>query len=124
MWPPHLQTTRCLIASAFCIAAFTSAPLAQKPPPIGIAPVAVGARPYLFDTAEQHRLRVVVVARGLSHPYGLAFLPNGDALLTERGTRLRIVRNVTGQQSGQGPTLDPTPVGGLPVPPTIEGGGF
>lgn len=121
----HHQTPqlRRLVASALLVAAFTVAPVAQQPPPIGIPPVTVGAGPYTFDTAEQHRLRVVVVARGLSHPFGLAFLPNGDALVTERGTRLRIVRNATGQQSGQGPMLDPAPVGGLPAPPTIRGGG-
>ena len=51
----------------------------QNQPVIGIAPVAVSAGPYMFDTAEQHKLRVVVVARGLSHPFSLAFLPNGDA---------------------------------------------
>ncbi len=118
------QLGRRLIVSALWVAALTSAALAQQPPPIGIAPVTVGAGPYLFDSAEQHRLRVVVVARGLSHPYGLAFLPNGDALVTERGKMLRVVRNATGQQSGPGPTLDPAPVGGLPAPPAIRGGGL
>ncbi len=119
----QVQRGRCLIVSALGVAALTSAAVAQEPPPIGIAPVTV-AGPYLFDSAEQHRLRAVVVARGLSHPYGLAFLPNGDALVTERGKRLRIVRNATGQQSGPGPTLDPAPVGGLPAPPAIRGGGL
>ena len=38
----------------------------QGQPPIGIAPVAVGAGPYVFDTAEQHKIRVVVVASGLN----------------------------------------------------------
>src|SRR3972149_2666525 len=66
--------------------------LAQRPPQIGIAPVTVSDQPYVFDTAEQHKVRVVVVARGRSHPLSLAFLPNGDALVTERGARLRIVR--------------------------------
>ena len=92
---------------------------AQQPPPIGVAPVAIGPGPYLFDTAEQHQLRVVVVARGLSHPFSLALLPNGDALVTERGKTLRLVRQATGPKA----VLDAAPVSGLPAPPAIRGGG-
>ena len=45
--------------------------------------------------------------KGLSHPWSLAFLPNGDILVTERNAgRLRIVR------SG---VLDPQPISGVPV---------
>src|SRR5438105_4727110 len=62
---------------------------------IGIRPEALGTGPYCFDTAEQHDIRVDVLARGLSHAYSLAFLPNADALLVERGNRLRLIRNVT-----------------------------
>ena len=36
-------------------------------------------------------LRVVTVARGLEHPWSLAFLPSGRMLVTERPGRLRIV---------------------------------
>ena len=42
-------------------------------------------------TSEQHRFRVVTLVRGLEHPWGLAFLPDGDMLVTERpGNLLRI----------------------------------
>jgi aldose sugar dehydrogenase len=94
----------------------------QGQPQIGIAPVVVANEPYTFDTAEQHKIRVVVVARGLAHPFSLTFLPNGDALVTERGERLRLVRNATGR--GEGPLLVPQPVGGVPETPAFRGGGL
>jgi glucose/arabinose dehydrogenase len=39
-----------------------------------------------------HDFRVVTFAEGLVQPWSIAFLPGGDALLTERPGRLRIVR--------------------------------
>ncbi len=72
---------------------------------VGIAPVPLPDGPIVLDTAEQHKIRVVVVARGLSHPWGMTWLPNGDLLVTERPARLRLVRNGV---------LDPTPIAGLP----------
>jgi glucose/arabinose dehydrogenase len=94
----------------------------QGQPQIGMAPVLVANEPYTFDTAEQHKIRVVVVARGLVHPFSLAFLPNGDALVTERGLRLRLIRNATG--GGEGPLLVSQPVDGIPEMPAFRGGGL
>lgn len=37
--------------------------------------------------------RVVTVVEGLEHPWGMAFLPGGDILVTERPGRLRLVRD-------------------------------
>ncbi len=95
----------------------------QGQPQIGIAPVTLTAGPYTFDTAEQHKIRVVIVARGLVHPFSLAFLPNGDALVSERGTKLRIVRNATGAGGAQA-TVDPEPIAGLPAFPAFRTGGL
>jgi glucose/arabinose dehydrogenase len=78
---------------------------AQQPPPIGVPVPPLGAGPFIFDTAEQHKIRVSILARGLVHPWGMAFLPDGTLLVTERPGRLRIIR---------GGKLDPTPVGGVP----------
>src|SRR5262245_28729787 len=94
----------------------------QGQPQIGIAPVTLTAGPYTFDTAEQHKLRVVIVARGLVHPFSLAFLPNGDALVTERGARVRIVRDATGTHGG--PRLETEPVAGAPQIPQFRTGGL
>jgi glucose/arabinose dehydrogenase len=91
---------------------------------IGIAPVTLDQPAYVFDTAEQHRIRVVVVARGLSHPFAVALLPNGDALVSERGGALRRVRNATGA-GGKAPALDAAPVAGVPaLEPAFRNGGL
>lgn len=66
-----------------------------------------------FDTGEHH-VRLVEVAGGLEHPWSVAFLPNGDMLVTERPGRLRIVRDGV---------LMADPVPGLPrVRPIGQGG--
>ena len=67
---------------------------------------ALGDGPFAFDSYEQRGLRAVVVTKGLSHPWSMAFLPDGSILITERQGRLRVVRNGT---------LDPTPVAGTPA---------
>src|SRR5688500_13916542 len=92
----------------------------QGQPPIGIAPVAVGTGPYAFATAEQHKIRVVVAASGLNHPFSLTFLPNGDALVTERGSRLRMIRGATGAAA----KLETEPVTGTPTQPAFRTGGL
>jgi glucose/arabinose dehydrogenase len=68
----------------------------------------------VVDT-KAHRVRIVTVADGLEHPWGLAFLPDGRMLVTEREGRLRIV--------GRDGRLDPVPVAGLPrIDPQGQGG--
>ena len=65
---------------------------AQEQPSLGVPVPPSGAGPWVFDTAEQHKVRVSVVTKGLSHPWAIAFLPDGGMLVTERPGRLRIVR--------------------------------
>jgi glucose/arabinose dehydrogenase len=77
-----------------------------------LAAYGCSADPAVIRT-EEHALRVVIVAQGLEHPWGLAFLPDGRMLVTEREGRLRIVRD------GK---IDPRPVPGLP-PVTSSGQG-
>jgi glucose/arabinose dehydrogenase len=48
---------------------------------------------------------VTLITKELDRPWGMAFLPNGDMLVTERSARLRVIRKGA---------LDPTPIGGLP----------
>jgi glucose/arabinose dehydrogenase len=117
--PTPVRARVCLLSLTIALGAAASAQ-AQQPPPIGVAPVTLTAGPYTFDTAEQHGLRVSVVARGLARPFAVAVLPGGDALVTERGKALRLVRGATGPS----PRLEPAPVAGLPAPATIRGGGW
>ena len=58
-------------------------------------------------------LTVDVVAEGLEVPWGIAWLPGGDALVTERPGRIRLLR---------GGVLQPTPVATFPVGDSGEGG--
>ena len=111
-----------LVALAVAAVVVAVAVDAQQPQNLGVAPVVLKAEPYTFDTAEQHGIKVSIVARGLAHPFSLAFLPNGDALVTERGARLRLVH---GAASGKGsPALDPEPIAGAPEAGTFRGAGI
>ncbi len=105
--------TRTSIVALVCVAS-VSAGLAQERGrggrgggrvAVGVAEVPLPTAPIVLDTAEQHRIRVVVVTRELSHPWGMAWLPDGDLLITERPGRLRLLHNGV---------LDPTPISGLP----------
>jgi len=109
------STRRVLTALAvFILAAMGAAASAQQKVPFamgvpvaptGLADQPLGNGPFLYHTAEQQDIRVTVFTRGLEYPYSLAFLPNGDLLVTERAGRLRIIRHGV---------LDPHPIGGGP----------
>jgi aldose sugar dehydrogenase len=79
-----------------------------QPPQTATLPVPpLGDGPWTFDTAEQHKLRVAVVTKGLSHPWNLTFLPGGSTMLvTERAGRIRVIKD------GR---LDPAPITGVPA---------
>jgi glucose/arabinose dehydrogenase len=69
--------------------------------------------PQIYETADL-KIRVEKVADGLANPWSLAWLPNGDLLITERAGRLRVFRNGA---------LDPEPIAGVPeVRITVLGG--
>jgi len=59
--------------------------------------------------------KVVTVAEGLKNPWSMAWLPNGDMLVTERGGTLRIIRD------GK---LLPEPVAGVPAVRALGQGGM
>jgi glucose/arabinose dehydrogenase len=72
----------------------------------GLPAVSVPDDPFVINTHAIEEVRVVVVTKGLSHPWGMAFLPDGGILVTERDDgRLRMIRDGM---------LDPEPVAGVP----------
>lgn len=82
------------LVSAAALLCVSTPAVGQAPPPQ--TPV---------QRSAYHDYRIVTVAEGLVNPWSMAFLPDGDMLVTERPGRLRIVRN------GK---LLPDPVPGLP----------
>src|SRR5262245_8608710 len=121
--PLHMHSRSVSASLAVAVVMFValasgSAGTAQQAP-AGAAPAGQGGRaggrgPAPVDTlgagpwdlgAGRGRLHVSVVTKGLDHPWGFVFLPDGNILVTERPGRLRVIRNGT---------LDPTPIGPMP----------
>lgn len=62
-----------------------------------------------------YTLAIKTVVEGLAHPWGMAFLPNGNILVTERPGRLRLI------QDGK---LHPDPISGVPEVSAVGQGGL
>ena len=96
------------VACALIVGLGVVAASAQNQPTAlrGVPAVTLPDGPVVLRSAEQPRIRVVPITKGLSHPFGIAFLPSGAILVTERdkGT-LRVIRDGV---------LDPEPVPGVP----------
>ena len=78
--------------------------------------IAIASMAFAQDfRGEQGNLRVTTVARGLEHPWGLAFLPDGRMLVTERPGRMRVVARdgTLGAPLGNLPTVVAQGQGGL-----------
>jgi len=85
------------VAAMSCAAASAEADLgigrAPPPPPQPAKVVKTG-------------YKVTEIAKGLDHPWSMAFLPDGSMLVTERQGRLRLIK---------GGLLQPQPIGGVPA---------
>ena len=99
------------VVAIFCALALTAQaqqqparPATARPRP-GIPVPPPGDGPFIYDTAEQHKIRVVVETKGLVHPWSLVFLPDGRMMVSERPGRIRFIKDGV---------LDPVPVSGLP----------
>jgi aldose sugar dehydrogenase len=79
------------------------------------APVAGAIDGPMLVATRQANVQLTVVTSGLEHPWGIAFLPDGRALVTERPGRLRVIdRNGKASESLAGvPAVDAVGQGGL-----------
>jgi glucose/arabinose dehydrogenase len=117
-----MRLSQCSVSIVVLLAAVAAAvrPADAQSTDIGLLPVTLERDSYVFDTAEQHGIRVDVVVRGLPHPFSLTFLPNGDALVTIRGQALRLIRGAT----GNAPRLESAAIAGTPPPGEVRGAGL
>src|SRR5574339_376746 len=94
---------RCPVGLLAVVMLASAAPAAQQPPQPGASPQTIVDGQVIRTAAAMVRVSAI---SGFVYPWALAFLPNGDMLVTEQGRNtLRVVRNGV---------LDPTPITGLP----------
>jgi aldose sugar dehydrogenase len=111
---PMLSTVILLLTTVAC--AETSSPssnevLSPEPGHYFAVPVNAG---YVIET-EDMNIRLDLVVEGLGIPWGMAFLPDGSVLITERQGNLRIVRNGVLQEE---------PIAGVPDVFAVGQGGL
>lgn len=104
------MTARTFLCGVALVAVINGGALADvAPPPPSSPPPGARAAPAPASSLDapvvKTGYKVVEVAKGLDHPWSMAFLPDGSILVTERAGRLRVIRN------GQ---LVPEPVAGVP----------
>ncbi len=105
LWTALAAASVLAVASAACTQE-QAGDAAEEPaaaPPFMGTELADG--PWDYETAEED-IHVEIVTRELDTPWSMTFTPSGDALITERPGRLRILRDGV---------LDPTPIAGLPA---------
>ncbi|MCX7053430.1 MAG: PQQ-dependent sugar dehydrogenase [Proteobacteria bacterium] len=82
---------------------------------LAFAPAACALDDTMGVVTQKARVELTVVTSGLEHPWGIAFLPDGRALVTERPGRLRVLdRNGKAGEPLTGvPAVDAVGQGGL-----------
>jgi glucose/arabinose dehydrogenase len=104
-----------LAASAIAGTACAQEPVAQGPKNVPDFTPAFAEQTRAPEARSGLDLAVETLAEGLEHPWGMALLPDGGILVTERPGRLRVVRP-------DGSLSDP--VGGLPEVHAVDQGGL
>lgn len=76
-------------------------------PGTAFAQIPLGEGPWYYETSSPAlKLKVSVVARGISNPWGMAFLPSGNILVAEQAGQFKLIsgnelRNVSGSPDVQ-----------------------
>jgi glucose/arabinose dehydrogenase len=112
---PGNNHVRSVIASLRAVRAISISPALLAPALLFCAGCAQAFEGAQVVATQQARVELTVVTSGLEHPWGIAFLPDGRALVTERPGRLRIV-----DRSGK----VGEPLAGVPVVDAVGQGGL
>jgi glucose/arabinose dehydrogenase len=88
-----MHTGRLRIAAVAAALGMLAAPASAQRRGIPVPPLPSG--PIEYATGEGMDIRVSILTRGLENPWGMAFLPDGSMLITERPGRLRLFRDGT-----------------------------
>ena len=115
---PYFRLTGLPIAASLALSSCTFAtltPSASSPPEDSVPTFETPSAPVETATTVVNAVQPVTVVDGLEHPWGIAWLPDGSMLVTERPGRVRRIEN------GQ---LDPTPLGGVPEVFAFRQGGL
>ena len=111
-----LFVTSFVTSCSFTSASSDSPTATQTPSTVAQTPASSDSTPEGNQVAVTTQdFQKVTVLQGLEHPWSMAWLPDGNLLITERPGRLRIVRNGT---------LDPTPIAGVPEVFAFKQGGL
>ena len=106
----RIHAKAAILAASLATAMLPTGAMASEVPEVGVPNELPGPGPYVFVTAEQPEITASVVADGLANLYALAFIPGGDALVVERGQRVRVLRGATGPD----PVIDEQAIAGVP----------
>jgi aldose sugar dehydrogenase len=95
-----------LVVSLFLVSCAPSTPSSSDPTMVPAADASPGAASSAAEAIAQTPVtpQQVTLVENLEHPWGIAWLPDGAMLVTERPGRLRIIRNGV---------LDPNPIPGV-----------
>jgi aldose sugar dehydrogenase len=91
------------VASLISTAASATATVAAATEPVAVRAAPPPPQP---ATVVKSGYRVIEIAKGLDHPWSMAFLPDGSMLVTEREGRLRLIK---------GGSLQAQPIAGVPA---------
>ncbi|EKV00189.1 glucose/sorbosone dehydrogenase [Leptolyngbya sp. PCC 7375] len=95
-----------VMAGSMVLSCATSNPEQSATSPGAPTETALSNNSDLSSQAQAESLQQTILVEPLEHPWGMAWLPDGTLMVTERPGRVRLIK--------EGGFLDPTPVSGVP----------